>query len=223
MTDESPMLAGRRHAGRFTDLGTGDCGKQSQFLRACCEEQSQFVFAVCSVPVRALKETPYGVTTSEACPAKQSQFQGAAGRERRTRSYETKPIRRAYCVEQSQFPGEGRRLKTGGWREPRGWHCETKPISGACQPGAGMLASRTKPISQAHRSGSLRLVCETKPIGGEAEWSVSAAVNKGCVRKCGRCLCEKQSRFVRPDRRCAVHTLQDGRGPVVRNKANSAR
>jgi hypothetical protein len=86
--------------------------------------------------------------------AKQSQSQAAVGQERRTRSCETKPIRPAYCVKQSQLRG---------------------------------------PVGQ-----NQGLVCETKPIGRAVKWSVSAVGKKGCARKRGLCLCEKQSQFAQP-------------------------
>jgi hypothetical protein len=83
--------------------------KQSQFPAAIdtpwrrsgpdCAKQSQFSCRPCSVPVRALRETPYRVPTSRASRAKQSQFcrradrrHGSPGQVGENLPCETKPI-----------------------------------------------------------------------------------------------------------------------------------
>jgi hypothetical protein len=68
-----------------------DCAKQSQSEGVssatgsvvqgdppCETKPMDCAGAVCGVPARASEETPCGVTTSEACPAKQSQHAGSA-------------------------------------------------------------------------------------------------------------------------------------------------
>ena len=82
------------------------------------------------MPVRASEETPYGVTTSRTCCAKQTQFAGPVGREAGPVAQNKANLRDVTDggADDAALAGRGMRAHCAKQTQFLGLACETKPI-----------------------------------------------------------------------------------------------
>ena len=159
-------------------------------------KQSQLCWGhVCSVPVRASRETPHGVTTSQGMAARPNLRSGRGP----DRAKQTQFRRGA---KQTQFTVSGR-----WWARPtpamRTTSRQTNPISRVCPLGAEGLPCKTKPIRQ---RPTVRNKANLGVTGGELRDDLAKQSQLGGVSA-------DQMAWSR-------ETKPIGRIPTVQNKAN---